>query len=237
VITYFPFMALGGLLLPASAVFRQTVTSQIMVWALLNAAIILAVGVLAKTPRGAGNTRIVPAILISLATVAVGYASLMLAGALFTIDFRVFVVALKLLSGPQAVAFAIYLFPFTAFFAVTLRAMHRNLAVAGDGAARQYLSTIAALALGFLVLLALDYGTLFATGQLLTPWDPLDTVIAMQFLPLMVIVAVISTFTWRRTGSSLPGALVCGLFVTWYIVAGTATHWAPGMPFWPAPGS
>ena len=28
--------------------------------------------------------------------------------------------------------------------------------------------------------------------------------------------------TWRRTGSGLPGALICGLFVTWYVVAGTA---------------
>ena len=25
-------------------------------------------------------------------------------------------------------------------------------------------------------------------------------------------------------GSSLPGALICGLFVTWYVVAGTATQ-------------
>jgi hypothetical protein len=40
----------------------------------------------------------------------------------------------------------------------------------------------------------------------------------------IAIVAIISTFTWRRTGISLPGALICGLFVTWYIVAGTATR-------------
>jgi hypothetical protein len=34
----------------------------------------------------------------------------------------------------------------------------------------------------------------------------------------------VTTFTWRRTGSSLPGALIAGIFVTWYIVAGTATQ-------------
>ena len=66
------------------------------------------------------------------------------------------------------------------------------------------------------------------------PSSPLDAIVAIQFLPLMAIVAVISTFAWRRTGSALPGALVCALFVTWYITAGTATHWAPGMPLWPA---
>ena len=40
----------------------------------------------------------------------------------------------------------------------------------------------------------------------------------------LAIVAIIATFTWRRTGSSLPGALICGVFVTWYVVAGTATQ-------------
>jgi hypothetical protein len=49
---------------------------------------------------------------------------------------------------------------------------------------------------------------------------PLSTIVAIQFIPLLAICAVIATFTWRRTGSSLPG----GLFVTWYVVAGTATQ-------------
>jgi chorismate mutase len=35
---------------------------------------------------------------------------------------------------------------------------------------------------------------------------------------------IIATFTWRRTGSAVPGALICGLLVTWYVVAGTATQ-------------
>jgi hypothetical protein len=47
----------------------------------------------------------------------------------------------------------------------------------------------------------------------------------------LAIAAVIATFTWR-TGSSLPGALICGLVVTWYVVAGTATQAA----FWAKDG-
>jgi hypothetical protein len=53
---------------------------------------------------------------------------------------------------------------------------------------------------------------------------PLSTIIGIQFIPVFATVAIISTFTWRRTGTSLPGALICGLLVTWYIVAGTATQ-------------
>jgi hypothetical protein len=48
--------------------------------------------------------------------------------------------------------------------------------------------------------------------------------VAIQFVPLLAIVAIIATFTWRRTGSAVPGALICGLLVTWYVVAGTATQ-------------
>jgi len=35
---------------------------------------------------------------------------------------------------------------------------------------------------------------------------------------------LVAAFTWRRTNSSLPGALLCSLVVTWYIVAGQAVQ-------------
>jgi hypothetical protein len=87
-----------------------------------------------------------------------------------------------------------------------------------------YVAACGALAGGFLVFLLANYVPLFVTGHLLIPAQALNAIISIQFLPLMVILAVISTFTWRRTNSYLPGALLSGLFVTWYIVAGTATH-------------
>ena len=40
---------------------------------------------------------------------------------------------------------------------------------------------------------------------------------------VMAIVALFSTFTYRRTNSTVPGAAIATLFVTWYVVAGTAT--------------
>jgi hypothetical protein len=40
----------------------------------------------------------------------------------------------------------------------------------------------------------------------------------------MCLVATVSTFAYRRTNSYLPGAFTCALFVTWYVVAGQATH-------------
>jgi hypothetical protein len=81
---------------------------------------------------------------------------------------------------------------------------------------------------GFFVFVAWQYGTLFATGFLATPDEPLNTIIAIQFVPLLAIIGVIGAFTYRRTNSYVPGALICALLISWYVTAGTADHWAPG---------
>ena len=95
----------------------------------------------------------------------------------------------------------------------------------GAGRGALYLTNILAVTLGFIVLLGLQHGTLWLTGMPLDPlpdpaFVPLSAFIAIDVLPLLAI----ATFSWRRTGSSLPGALICGIFVTWYVVAGTATE-------------
>ena len=224
VISFYPFLLLGMLFLPPNAVWPQSITNQIMVWALLNGAITLIAGRLLRGAAPRFDTRWTASILIALATVAIGYASLLLADRLFKIDFRFWVVALKLLSPAQAVAFLAYLPAFTAFFLVALRA-NAHLAVRGDSMARQYLTGIGALALGFVLFIAAEYIPLFTAGHLLAPIEALNAIVSIQFLPLMAIVGLISVFTWRRTNSYAPGALICGLFVTWYMVAGTATQY------------
>ncbi len=174
--------------------------------------------------KAAFTTRWLPSVSIALLTVGVGYIALALADFLFKIDFRFWVVALKLMGPMHLKYFFVYLIPFAAFFIIALRGLHAGLSVKGDSAAKQYLTNVAALALGFLVFLALEYIPLFINGQLLTASEPLNTIVAIQFLPLMAIIAVIATFTYRRTNSYLPGALISALFVTWYIVAGQATQ-------------
>jgi pimeloyl-ACP methyl ester carboxylesterase len=227
-LTYYPAFALGGTLVTPSAYLPQGVTNQIMVWALINALITLAL--MPFAPKRASRMGIIgPSILIALATVIIGYAGLWLADLLFKIDFRFWIVALKLMSGKQFLIFLIYLAPITAFFVIALHVLHRNFSTMGAGRGALYLTNILALTLGFIVLLGLQYATLWITGQLLNPlpdpsFVPLSTIIAIQFVPLLAIAAIIATFTWRRTGSSLPGALICGIFVTWYVVAGTATQ-------------
>ena len=217
VLTFFPAFIAVTLLVKPSALLPQTVTTQVVLWALINLAITVIMGLFGKRPEAQPRrSLLVPALLIAVAVSAVGYLSLMLAGRLFLVDFRFWVVALKLLSPHQAMIALIYLLPLTAFFWVSLTTLHR---LTG-----RYLTAIAAMAGGFLLFVIVDYGIFFLTGSLPTDFDPLSTVIAIQFVPVLSAAAIVSTFAWRRTGSALPGALICGLVVTWYMVAGTATQ-------------
>jgi pimeloyl-ACP methyl ester carboxylesterase len=227
-LTYYPAFALGGTFVMPSRFLPQGVTNQVLVWVVINALIALAL--MPFAPKRASRSGIIlPSILIALVTIVVGYAALWFADLVFKIDFRFWIVALKLMNTKQFLIFLIYLVPITAFFVIALKLLHRNFSTQGASRAALYLTNILALTLGFIVLLGLQYLTLWLTGKFINPladpaFVPLSTIIAIQFIPLLAIVGIISTFTWRRTGSSLPGALICGLFVTWYVVAGTATQ-------------
>ena len=227
-LTYYPAFALGGTFVKPSAFLPQGITNQILVWAVINGLITLAL--MRFAPKRASRSGIVvPSVVIAIASVAIGYAALWLADLAFKIDFRFWIVALKLMSAKQFLIFLIYLVPFTAFFVIALHVLHRNFSTMAAPRGALYLTNVLALTLGFIVLVGGQYAILWLGGKLFNPlpdpgFVPLSTIVAIQFVPLLAICAVIATFTWRRTGSSLPGALICGLFVTWYVVAGTATQ-------------
>lgn len=226
---YFPLLAFANNYIKAQPYLPQGITNQIAFWALANA--VLTLVLLYFAPKRASRPGIVvPSILIAAATVAIGYLSLMLADLIFKIDFRFWVVALKLMNGKQALMFLIYLIPFVVFFVIAFGSIRRSIYRPGEPAVATYLSCMAALALGFLLLCLVQYGALWIDGKLIDLYPatinsvPLNTIIATQFMPLLAILGIIAAFTIRRTGTSLPGALICAFFVTWYIVAGQATQ-------------
>ena len=221
VLTFFPVFIAVFLLVQPNPVLPQTVTTQITLWALVGAGISLWVGRgMASGRQGAWGQSIA----IAMLSVAAGYAVLAVIDRAFHTDFRLWVVAVKLPSATQLVIAAIYVVPMTLGFLPTVRTLTDRLTVRGDGVIGQYGWAKLALALGFVLMLLLDYGVFFATGQLPTALDPLTTVIGLQFPPVLAAIAVIAIFTWRRTGSYRPGAVIAGLLVTLMVVAGTATQ-------------
>lgn len=225
-LTFLPFAQLGSQWLPASRFLPQAFSNELVVWAVLNAALVVVLSMLPGSSRTQRVTHAWRGALLGLLTIAVGYAVVTLLYAVLLVDLRYWFIAFRPLQPVQISAFLAYLVPFVLFFLVMLRALHANLAVSSHSAKSQYLVNIVAMAGGFVVFLAVQYGTLFSTGELLG-WfqsDPLRTVIAINFVPLMAIVAVIATFTWRRTGSHVPGAVLCAVLVAWYVVVGQATQ-------------
>lgn len=205
-----------------SPLFPQSITNSLMLWAILNAVLALLVGVWPGRRAERREPRWLMSSLLAVVVVALLYGAVLLAG-LVQVDFRFWVVALKPLDGRQALAASAYLIPFTFFVALAFKGV-TALTVA-DGRA-PYTSAAAALAGGFLLLTGLQYVWLFTTGHLPVPLAALSVIVAIQFVPLLIGLSVLAVYTWRRTGSYAPGALIGGLFVTWYIVAGTATHLA-----------
>ena len=229
VATFYPFMSLGAGLVSASSVFPQGISNQVMVWAVANALILTVLGFVVKagTVRFADisvQSRGLLAFVYALAVVLMGYSSLLLADFFFKVDFRFWFVGLKLLSLDQFQMMLVYLLPFTLFFMLSLRALHGGLSVAGDSRRNQYVSNAMVLAGGFIAFLLLQYASLFIGGQLLTPAEPLNTIVMIQFAPLLLMVSLVSTCAWRHTGSYVPGAFINGLWVSWYIVAGQASQ-------------
>ena len=226
VLTYYPFFYWATVVFPASAILPQSFTSQIVLWAVLNGIIVLALGLVFKGNKVAGRGDIWGSILIALATVGIGYLFVAATDFFFKVDFRFWVVALKPLDLVRTKIALVYLIPFTVYFVLAMRGLHTGMSVRTDSRVAQYLSNIAVLIVGFIIFLGFQYLTLLFTGHLFSMNESLTTVIGMQFVPLLAIVAFISTFAWRRTGSYLPGAFINALFVTWYVVGSQAIQFA-----------
>ena len=210
-----------------SPVFPQAITNWLMVWAIGNAAVALGLGkLLRRAPIAdfAPMPPILPSIALAVGVIAVAY-GVVCAAAIWSVDFRFWVVAVKPLSRSQLLSFCTYVVPFTVFIGVTFHGFERILAP-DRGSIGRYLSAVGALSLGFLALTGGQYVLLFATGALPLPFEALNVIVAIQFVPLLAGLACLAVYCERRTSSFLPGALIGGLFVTWYMVAGTATHFA-----------
>ncbi len=226
-ITLLPSFQLGSKLLPANHLMPQAFTNEVIGWALVNGILATASLLLGKTPISLKlNAQVRRSMLAAVLTVMVGYLAVALADFFFKVDFRFWFISLKLMSLAQARAFAVYLIPFTLYFLVSLGVVHRRLTVRSDTALRQYLTHIAVLTAGVLGFLIIEYGSLVTSHHLVVFFanDPLRVIVSINFIPVLCAVGVISTFAYRFTNSHLPGAFICGMLVTWYVVVGQATQ-------------
>jgi len=225
-LTYFPLMKVGQVFFPMP-VFPQWIQNQLLVWALGTAAISLLVGLFVRRPA-TFTTRWGLSIAASLVTMLVAYGSLVLVDAWFKTDYRFWVLGLKPLDAARSMQLPGYLILWSIFFLISIRAFCAAIPVRGEGPLAAISWGKIAMALGFGVLVIWEYATLFATGLLATPTEPLNVIVAIQFVPLLGVIGIIAAWTYRRTNSYVPGALICAMLISWYVTSGTANHWQPG---------
>lgn len=225
-ITYLPLMTYGQAFLPMAA-FPQWVQNQLVVWALGTAALTLLIGLFLRR-KATFDTHWGLSIAVAVMTMVVAYASILVLDAGFKVDYRFWVLGLKPLDATRAMQLPGYLILWSLFFLVAMRAFAASIPVRGESLFAAIAWGKTAMALGFGVLVIWEYATLFATGLLATPTEPLNVIVALQFVPLLAVIGVIGAWTYRRTNSYVPGALICALLISWYVTAGTANHWQPG---------
>lgn len=243
-LTYFLFQGWAALI-PTSALFGQNLSNGFMVWALGNALISLVLflywhyrldgRINGGTAWGYGLSgedrlepgRVVRALLLAVTVVLMLYVLLAINHFLFTADFRFWVLALKPMTALHFRLFLGYLLPFTLFFLVLGIVLHGQMRNRNKpGLLRASIVNAALAGGGIALLLLVQYGSLFMTGSLAIPGQALLTIVALQFLALLPLTAVISTHYFYATGEVYTGAFVNGLLLTWLIVAGQATHYA-----------
>jgi pimeloyl-ACP methyl ester carboxylesterase len=240
-LTFFWLQNQAATLVPASAFFPQTITSGIMVWAVGNGIITLVLlliwhfqanrkyGATAETygaswTDGLSWRKIGKSLLLAICITGFGYLLLAISDWVFKTDFRLWVLALKPMNFLQFHIMLAYLIPFAFFFLVSGAALNGQLRQEVP-LRRAMLTNAALLAGGIVIMLLIQYVPLMARNPL-PLGEPLLTIVGIQFVPLLMIVAFIQTYFFRKTGRIYTGAFLCAIFITWYIVAGQAIQFA-----------
>jgi len=245
ILTYFPLTGVGyGM--STSALFSQQITNGVMIWAVLNGVIVIALFLawhfVSNKKQGATMAnygiawsegkpvqwgKIGKGLLFGFFTVALTYAIASLVTWAFKVSPHFWVFTIKTFTVDDFLTFLAYLIPITFYFlafSVLFQSQLRSPAGSRNPVGVEMVKNFLSITIPFVVLLLAEYIPRIAGGTLLTPGNPLWTIIAFQFIPILGVAALISTYFYRRTGRIYPGAFINGTLMTWMIVASQATH-------------
>ncbi len=239
--SYFILNGIGNLAFKASWLFPQQVTNTLVFWLMINMIISLvlfliwhlfnrkkggnAVSYGLRDAGGATGKKIILSVLLAVIVIGVAYLSVVIVSALFTVDYRFWIMQLKPMGLTHFKIALRYVIPFLLFYLVFAVALHGQLRSAAGSLKGRMTKAVIVTSLGYFLLLLGMYLPLFAGKPLGVVPDPqliLYAIVAIQVLPLFVIVTFISTYFYEKTGLIYPGALINALFITWYIVASQA---------------
>ncbi len=223
--------------------FPQQITSTIAFWAVSVGAISLILLLLwhflinKKTKasfanygltwknRGLRWGKVGKSFLLALIVVVAAYLTLAFSAWAFTTDYRIWVFAIKPMSTLHFGIFLRYLIPFAFYFVIIGMVLHGEMRRDATGWKEMVVNIILMIG-GYILFLLVQYIPLFSggTAAVTTRWAPLYSIVMFQFLPIFAIVALVSTYFYRKTGHIFVGSFINAMLVTWIVVAGQATH-------------
>lgn len=168
-------------------------------------------------------------LLLAVIVFLAAYMTLVLAKYFFTVDFRFWVFSIKVLTPKKWPMYLVYL-PFFAFSFV-ISSLTQNMSTRIDGK-KEWVNTLiiaVSSALSLYVLMALDYGKLFAVGVKMFPYVyvPIETTSALAgvllwgLLFILPIASIISRKFFKKTGNIWVGGFVNAFIVTLFAISNT----------------
>ena len=181
--------------------------------------------------RGMDWRQLGKSLLLAFLIISGAYLLLNICDWAFKTDFRFWVVAVKLLSPLQFRIALAYVFPFALYSVILGLVLHGQLrngtAKEGPLPLRRALVTNALLLIaGVTLLILVQYIPLLGGGTLANPAESLLSIVAFQFVFVLAVAGLISTYFFYRTGHIWVGAFVNAMLITWIVVGGTATQFA-----------
>lgn len=227
----------------ASALLPENITTQVVVWTTLLGLISLVLFLLwhfvfnrqsGATSEHYGLTwsgkvvwrKVWKSLVLAFLTAFAAYFTLILTFYFFKLDYRFWVFAVKPMDPLRLRIALVYFVPFLFFFLIANILLFGQLRRDDLSLGKEIGVNIVLMVIGFIGLLLYQYIPLLSGGTLANPQEPLWTIIAFQFLPLMTIAASVQTFFNRVTGKIYVGAALSAMLISWIVVASQAIHYA-----------
>lgn len=235
-LTYYPFMGLGeGKMV--NRVFPQSASSATAVWAGLNGLIALVLllvmyfAVDKKQGAGTGEwgyrtsgKNILRQIMLGLCTALAGYALLCLTGFFFKTDFRFYVVGFMPLTLPKFQTMCTYLIFFIVYALCNSLALNASYRFSKGSYAKTAVFSVIANVAGMLVLLAIGYIGIYASGGM-TPFGnmgwSLRVIQIISFTITLPMAGLLNTWFFKKTGTIYMGSTITALFLAFATVGNT----------------
>lgn len=172
--------------------------------------------------KGLDIRKIGRSLLLALTVVVTGYFILWLINSWLLVDFRLWVLTLKVTDLKHFFIMLAYVIPLALYFIPLSVTLHGTLRPRNGevSVAREIVINVVVLLVGTLGLLAYYYVplTFFGAPANFGPGG-LGLINAIALIGLLPVIASISTYFYRKTGHVYVGAFINTFFITWYLVA------------------